>query len=744
MLLLHAIAAAGIGRIEWAQGLRDRFLPNDPSVTALEHEEHLFGSTASVVMLIDFIGSAAPAGLAAKLRRWSAELSGIEGIRTVTSFLDVPLVVWDSPSSWRVSTLGEQPEPLAAADRHPLARKNFFRRYGRGTLLLLELEDGTNTDRRRQQELISQLRHWTAAHSQDSDYRFTPAGSLPFQAAAVDAARKDVLLICPPLALLVLGISSFALGSFRNSLLVVAVAALNPLSTFALAGLLGWHISYFSLIVIPVIFAVGLLDNIHLSYGYHRLRKLGENPDSSATGSAARLLTPCLWTSITTITGFCVLLWSSLPQVRQFGALCALGTAWAFLSSFSLLPFGLAKLDRSASQKDEGREPASRTQQNWELVLARTVARLHKPGLVLPVSICALLLAVPGLFRLHINGDFPLLFAPQHPVTVELKRIEKDWGGVASVSFLLKPLESGRRVDPAWLDRLENFARLLTQRELVSSVSSPAELATLAIDDYRRSFGHGPDEEQLRDLIDGLLLPGRERPPTDRRGDALAAWIHEDASLLRVVARVRMMEPELFPALVRDLEGFRSNLADLFEAKLSGWPLAYKNMEQRLLAELIESFALAAGAIGLLLFAALRSFRLWAVAVLANLVPLTIVLGAMGWSGASFGPGLLLAPGIALGLIVDDTIHFIFALKEGLRRGLSVPDAVAQTLEHSGAALTITTVVLIAGFGTLGLSAFSGNRLLAIVMVSVSVAAWVADLLLVPVLVKSAKRFALA
>ncbi len=719
-LALHLCAGLGIVKLELTQELRDRFLPDDPAVASLEREEELFGVGETVVVLVESPTELDARALPRQLRTWSRELAALQGVNGVTTLLDLPTIAWDSPSSWRITTLADSDHPVEAAYRHPIARTSFLRRDRRGALLVLSLDVGADTRAGAQATVMGELEKWIEARPEP--YTFTPAGSLPFQMAAIDVAHRDVAVIVAPLATLVLVILSLSFRSFRCAAVIVAVSALNISGTFGLAGLLGWQISHFSLVVAAVILTVGLLDGIHLTYGYCRLRRQDLSADAAIASAMWEVFPPCLWTSLTTMAGFCALQWSSLPQIRQFGALAAVGTAWALLSSFTILPFLLNRFDPRGS-----------------LGLVSGVSRLtrlHRPRSVLAITLVALALTAPGLAGLDIRADFPRLFGDRHPITEKLERIEEDWGGIAAVSFLLRLREPHRLGDPEVIERLTDFARLLGQRELVTSVTSPVELLAVGANSFRGAFGRNPTAEEMRAVIEGLR--SADLPPAQAK--ALGTWIHREQELLRVVARVRMMQPERFPAFVRDLHGFEDGLDDLFEVRLTGWPLVYKNMERALLGEILQSFVLAFSAVGVLLLLAVRSLRLWLIALVPNLIPLWLVLGALGLSGAGFSSGLLLAPGVALGLVVDDTIHFVLALRDELSSGSGLDDAISRTLERSGVPLSITSAMLVAGFGALLLSAFRGNQILAVVMIAVAVVAWLADLVLLPVLLGVLER----
>src|SRR5262245_27140028 len=101
-LALLLCAATGIARLRLAEGVRDRFLPDDPTIASLEREEQLFGPSKSLVILVESDRAFVPEKLLGELRAWRSELGEIAGVHSVGTILDLPTVAWDSPSHWRV------------------------------------------------------------------------------------------------------------------------------------------------------------------------------------------------------------------------------------------------------------------------------------------------------------------------------------------------------------------------------------------------------------------------------------------------------------------------------------------------------------------------------------------------------------------------------------------------------------------------------------------------------------------
>ncbi len=742
-LLAPLAATLALPWLPLGADLGQRFLPDDPAVVALAREQQRLGAGQTLWVLAEWREAPPVAQLLAPLEGWSRELAGLDGVVAVDSLLDIPVLRWTSPDTARVRRLGDSEAVVAEARRQPLARKLFVRPDGGGVALAVHLESGVEADARRRARLWRQLQAWRDRPR--GAVTMSLVGVLPLTMEATDAAVDDLWRISVPLAASVLALLAWGLGAPALAAAVVAVAALAPLAALGSAawfGLLtGTHLSQFSLIAATVVFTVALLDNIHIACAWQRARRDGIDGEAAARAAVGECLRPCVWTTVTTIGGFAVLGFGSIPQVRQFGALSVVGATWALWNSLTLLPGLLACCRRPGRPKLEG--------------LVASLGALPA-GVVVAAFAVTTAVAVPGLAHLRVVSDFPRLLVDEDPVTRGLERVEHDWGGVATVSLLVERRQVGSApgaTEAGWLglgdadrDALVSLVSLLSSRELVTAVLSPADVWAPAEADYRRRFGHAPGPPAFA----AAARAWGELAAAER-----ARWFADAADGLRIVARVRMMQPEKFPALVSDLEGFSQDLSGRFVVRATGWPLVYKNLEQRLLGELGWSFLEAFVVVLALLAPALGSPAWWLLALAPNLIPLVVVLGALGWTGVGFASGLLLAPGIALGLVVDDTIHFVTRVRRGAAAAAGLPPGsrrsdpeaievpAPEALAAGGAPITLTSAVLVVGFATLALSRFAGNRTLAAVMVAVVALAWLGDVALLPALIRLAKRLRL-
>jgi len=137
--------------------------------------------------------------------------------------------------------------------------------------------------------------------------------------------------------------------------------------------------------------------------------------------------------------------------------------------------------------------------------------------------------------------------------------------------------------------------------------------------------------------------------------------------------------------------------------------------------------------ISLVLMIALKSFKMGAISLIPNLAPVIVGFGFWALYLGEINTGMVVVFGITLGIIVDDTVHFMSKFLRARRElNYNAKDSVIYAFETVGRALVITTIVLVAGFTVLSTSPFALNSYMARITVVIISSALVIDFILLP------------
>lgn len=553
--------------------------------------------------------------------------------------------------------------------------------------------------------------------------KFRLGGSPPLDDAFLNASKADMTLLAPLGAFLVVLMTFIVFRRLSSAMIPLVVVAFASIWTVGLMGALGYQFNIVSSALVSLLMAVGVADSIHVLAEYYRQLMNGKQRQEAVRQTIAHLITPCFFTSITTAAGLASLLVSDLRPIREFGLMAAAGVMFAFLLSITLVPAVLQYVNPPPERFFERQRQG---------VMAKLLVAMGRPAavvrvVVVGVSIGLSFAAALWLPKLEVGANALNYFRDDAQIRVDSLAIDKALGGSTSVEFLVRTAEKGGLKDPKLLKRIDEFSRWLESLRGVTRSLSIIE----SLKELNRVLNGGKKAEvklpTTRPMAAQyyLLMEGE---------DDFDKMVQEDYSVARLTARVGMTEggylAHQLPLIAEELKT-RFN-RDGLEFVMTGFIKLMSNMEIYLLGSQIRSFSVAFAVISLMMLFLLRSFRLTIFALIPNFLPVFWGLGAMVFLKIPLDPGTVMIGSIALGLVVDDTVHFLARLRMHLKAGAELSDAIAHTMNETGRPIVITSVILAVSFAVLAFGNFAPNAHFGVVSAVVIVLAVLADLLLLP------------
>ncbi len=317
------------------------------------------------------------------------------------------------------------------------------------------------------------------------------------------------------------------------------------------------------------------------------------------------------------------------------------------------------------------------------------------------------------------------------------------------VTDLNSPLDILRKVHQVQNENHASFYRVPGEED----VPIEARRASLSIDEWS-------DEWFLVPAQNGSSLVAQyylQYENGARPGENLATQLSADRTHFRVQGRMEQASSAEHRAAFRKIEEIAAtefpllgaevpgNIAHaavepLSDLTVSGKTLLFARTMRMFSVGFVKSMSIALLTITVLIGLIFRSVRLALVSLLPNFLPIVVPLSAFGLFGFPLHGPAILVSSVALGVCVDDTIHFLTNYVRAKKRGMSTEESLAFVLQESGAALTITTVVLMIGFGTLLMSDFTPNFLMGALATLMIGLAWAADFVLTPAVLSFGSR----
>ena len=546
-----------------------------------------------------------------------------------------------------------------------------------------------------------------------------------FPQATLDDIRNLVPLVYTVIFVTMLVLLRSLTGTLATALVLVLAA----ITGMGLAGWLGIALTPPSVGAATIIMTLAVADSIHILITLVHALGHGLARRAAVLESLRTNLQPVTLTSLTTAIGFTSMNFSDAPPFRDLGNITAMGVLAAWVYSLTLLPALLLMLPLGARTAG-ARGTAMRR-------LGDFVVRRRR-GLMwgMAVSLTAAALLMP---RLELNDQFVRYFDESLPFRRDTDFVTTHLTGIAQLDYSINAGEPSGINEPAYLRHLKRLADwFATQPETVhvNSIHLLYQRLNKSLHGDDPSWYRLPDSREL--AAQYLLLYEFSLP----YGLDLNDQINVDKSATRFTVTTR----DLSTRELRDLETraanwMRDNLPPAMRADATGPAIMFAYISERNIRTMMWGTALAVLLIVTTLIIALRSLKIGLLSLVPNLAPALLAFGTWALLVGQVGLVVSVVFAMALGIIVDDTVHFLAKYLHARRgRGLSPADAVRYAFDTVGTALWVTSVILVGGFSLLALSPFQLNQHTGLLMAITISYALVADFLFLPPLLMAVEK----
>jgi predicted RND superfamily exporter protein len=576
--------------------------------------------------------------------------------------------------------------------------------------------------------LLKKTRAVLDGHGETID-RFNLAGWTVTNLSLSQYMKADVAVFIP-VTYLFIALTIWLM--FRNLRLTMAALANISICTGATMGLfplLGITLNNVTTIVPPLVMALALTDTVHiLSHLDRAVLERSRSAPMAMENVLRRVIVPSFLTSLTTAVGFMSLVVSDIPPIREFGLVASAGMVFEFLFSFLLLP-PLLLWFKPERIFIEGERNSSLT-----ALMSRLSAFVQAhPRSISAVSGLLFLGAVWAASGIRVETNLLEYFKRSSPIRQELEYVESRLSGVGSVDISLRAAETDAFRDPskmAVIDRLQSYAETLPGVDRTVSFADFMKDMNMSFHDEDRNFFRIPESKEMvsqylllydSDDIDEFITPAY-----DHARVLIRISDHSSAGQARIIASLRSF-----------IDGMEH---DGLEIRVTGRSVADVNTIDTLVRGQVESLSLAAVVITLIMFLGLRSVRIGALSLIPNMFPIALNFGIMGILGIPLNTSTALISVVALGIAVDDTIHYLTEYKRRRSENLTMPEALHRVTLEKGKGICSSTVILFISFSVLMLSKFvptvSFGGLSAVIMLT----AWIGDMIVLPAFMLSFGR----
>ncbi|MDF1820635.1 MAG: MMPL family transporter [Alcanivoracaceae bacterium] len=737
MLAVCLGLAAGAARLSFTADFRVYFSDDNPQLIAFEQLEEDFNKRDTLTILVQPVeGSVFDEDMLTLVRQLTDMAWTLPYSRRVDSLANHQQLTSDADSLYARDLLGDERDLSSPQTREAIRRYASEEPAVAGFLaapdgsvaainIALLLPDGDTSATR---EVLDATREKLAAFENDWNDRvqFHLYGTAVINLALEDAVARDLSLLVPLSTVLIYALVFFLLRSTTGLVLVITTISLSVATVFGVFGWAGQMLTPATGMIPNMVMIIAVADCIHLLVTYYHEMGQGKDRQAAMRESLRINFAPMLVTSVTTAIGLLCLNFSEAPPYRALGNMGALGAVLAFIITVTLIPALLCWLPAG---KAVGAGKGSAALFGPMGRLGERIIR-HRRG-VMFASLALVALCAFGIPENRLMERWHHYYDDSFPVKQALNVQDAHLNGVNFIQYRVGTGETSGINRPEVVAQLAALHDWLEQqpevvyvegllphlRKVHRLLEAGAESAT----DLPESRERAAQNLLLYEMSLPMGLGLEEYLDSDRSSTRLSVFFHKTDSrtLMAFDQRARDWAAENTPALAVS-EG-------------TGLDMVFAHISDRNMVSLLKGTALALVLISVLMVFVLRSLRLGLISLVPNLVPVIAAYGLWGHFVGYVDLGLSVVACMSLGLVVDDTVHFLSKYVRARRElGQSPQDAVQYAFGTVGAAMLVTTLVLAAGFALLILSPFSPTWGMGGLLSLTIVLALVFDFLLLP------------
>lgn len=669
------------------------FPSGDPVLEAYDELEETFTGSEFVVVAYEtenFFSAAEIEYLSAL----SEKLVEIPHVTDVTSLTAVEDIVGTEAGLEINPLIEETPETKAEFSYleyrialNPFFKGNLISTNGKtiGIVLAIDLPDEEETTvSEAAEEIAVNIKNLLAKEQELTGRAFYLGGSIISDAEIQLIMQRDMSLFFP-LSMLLTGLVLLIIFKSLSSIIFPILTVFLSLTwTLGLKGVVDSPITPVSTTLFALLTVIGIANSVHLISHYRSELPTHKDKKQALLESYRRAGKPCLFTSLTTAVGFGSLIVSGIPAIRSLGIFASFGIMSAFILSMILVPVGslIAKIKP---------KPAENSQNTKNLMGSIAAFNLRHPQWILLAGLLIVAVMGIGITRIRVEPSMLEYLKKNTRLRHDAEFLDEQLSGISSIEVMLSG-EPDSFKEPEVLKKMERLQEMAEDHPNVPvsySIVTFLKLINQALNSDQPEYFRLPETREA--VAQSLLLYEMSG------GTEIEDFATINYDMVRISLRTHQMKEEERKKLIERINEYTDKNFSQFKVDITGFDSLVHKVTERITLTQIQSFGLALLVILLLMFL-LFGFKGGLLSIVPNVFPIVFVLGLMGYAGFNLNIATAIIASIAIGIVVDDTIHYFTHFKHEFKECGERRTAMRKALQKVGPALCFTSIILALGF----------------------------------------------
>jgi uncharacterized protein len=571
-------------------------------------------------------------------------------------------------------------------------------------------------------EIVSYARNLVKIlEAEHPEIKIYTTGMIMLNHAFSEASQNDVQKLVPITFVVIVVSIGLLLRGWTGTFATIWIIIFSIVTAMGITGYLGIKLTPPSASAPIIILTLAVANTVHILVTYIHALHAGSLKTDAMIESLRINMQPVFLTSLTTALGFMTMNFSDSPPFHDLGNIVAMGIAATFILAVTFLPAVMMVLPAAASKSD--RDDSTR----MEKLADFTIRRQNQLLTGMAIFIVSLVAFLPNN---KLNDEWIGYFDTSIPFRTDTDFVTDNLTGFYRIDYSLNSGISGGVSDPGFLQKVEAFANWYRTQPEVVHVNSFTDIMKRL---NKNMHGDQTDYYRLpgeRNLAAQYLLLYEMSLPY---GLDLNNQINIDKSATRLAVITQVLAVNETIGLENRAQAWLKNNAPDIQSDGAGPTIMFAHIGKRNIKSMLLGTTLALLLISLTLVIALRSIKIGLISLAPNLVPAAMGFGVWGLFVGEVGMALAVVASMTLGIVVDDTVHFLSKyLRAKREKNLDSPAAVRYAFSTVGTALLFTSITLVAGFLVLALSSFKMNSDMGILTAITIALALATDFLFLP------------
>ncbi len=556
------------------------------------------------------------------------------------------------------------------------------------------------------------------------DIKVIPNGGPIINNYMNDNIRNDFEVLLPPMFIIMIFVYFFNFRSIRGVVIPITVLVIADIWLLGLMGHLGYKLTMMGVALPSLLMAIGSSYSIHLLNQYYvDFDLIKEKGKKKGIGiSVSHISITISLAGFTTFVGFLTLTTSQVTAIKEWAIFSGIGamitvilTAVMIPAIFMLLPH---KMPRMLTNRDK----------TIKITLVdKVITRLTKVSTnyskpFLAFIIITLILSIIGITKIEVETAPYKFFSEDSPILKNVEEVGDKFGGISGFNILINSGEVNGVLKSGFLKKVEKLREWLSSDENkrlnignTNTFSDFIKKMHMAMNGDDLKYYRIPDTDA--DILDYMELNMAEDSNSDGRVDDFEPYIDVDFQTIQVLARLygkegnnQAMGTKLMDRIENDINIYLKKEFPEYKTKITGEPVILSRLSDYIVTGQVLSLLLCLTIVSLIVILLFKNYYAGLVALIPMGFAIITNFGIMGWFGIDLDMGTAMIASIAIGIGVDDTIHFLNTFRFYRDKGYGIDEIIENVLKRSGKAIIYTSFALVFGFSVLVLSNFVPNR----------------------------------